>query len=202
MIPIVILGAGASRRMGGDDKLLREIDGLPLLARVAGRAVATGAAVFVALPRDDTTRRAALADLDVTVVDVAAPDLGMSASLKAGVAALPATATGVLLVLGDMPDVDSDDLSLLLAAFERAPDHIHRAATATGKAGHPVALPREMFPEIMQLEGDAGARSVLQRHAARICTLPLPGDRAITDLDTPQDWARWQNARRGQNPKP
>lgn len=196
MIPILILAAGASRRMGGQDKLLRPVDDRPLLRRGVMRARATGAPVIVTLPGDDSDRRAALAGLkDLTLVAVTDAAQGMAHSLAAGIAALPAGARGVLLCLADMPDLETADLAFMLKAFDEAPQMIHRAATARGAAGHPVAFPADLFSELKTLQGDTGARAVLKKHAARVRNQPLAGARATTDLDTPQDWENWENAR-------
>ncbi|PQO24469.1 CTP--molybdopterin cytidylyltransferase [Rhodobacteraceae bacterium WD3A24] len=197
-IVIVIPAAGASRRMGGRDKLLEKVDGIALLRRQAERALQTGARVIVTLPAGrDGPRRAALDGLDVTLIAVPDADEGMGASLRAGIAAAltEGTATAVMILPADMPEIAASDLAALIAAFRSAPGApILRGAAADGRPGHPVLFPRDVLEEdaAPALGGDAGARAILRRHGPRVRCVPLPGSHALTDLDTPDDWAAWR----------
>lgn len=191
LIPILILAAGASSRMGGRDKLMEDIAGEPLITRMAKAALATGHPVTIALPLDRPEREGALAGLDLHRVPVPKAREGMSESLKAGVFALPG-AGPVLMMLADLPELQTDDLRAVLAAAAEAPDMILRGATEDGRPGHPVLLPGWLRPEILGLSGDEGARTLIRRHRDRVRLVPLPGHRALTDLDTPEDWAAWR----------
>jgi len=192
-IPILILAAGASRRMNGRDKLLLDVAGRPLLRHVARQAMATGNPVMVALPMNDNKRDDLLDGLRVQVIRVADADQGMAHSLRAGIGQLPKDAKALLIALADMPDITTDDYHRLINAFCADPDaNIYRGATANGRAGNPVLLPLWAIdnPDIFQ--GDTGARDLLRKHADKVRMVPLPDDHAITDLDTPADWARWR----------
>lgn len=188
---ILILAAGASSRMGGRDKLLEPVEGTPLLRRLALAGLATGHPVTVVLPPDRPGRGAALDGLDLRQVMAVDAREGMAESLKAGLAALPPEAA-VLLLLADLPEIGPEDLAAVLRAGAFDPDLIHRGATAEGQPGHPVLLPPWLRPELLALTGDQGAQPVLRRHADRVRLVPLPGHRAVTDLDTPEDWAAWR----------
>lgn len=193
---IVIPAAGASRRMGGRDKLLETIDGRPLLVRQTARALATGAPVVVTLPPDHAGRRAALAalkDLGLSVTEIDAGE-GMAASLREGARrAAVMAARGMMILPADMPDLDSDDLLTMLRAFQNDPGQIHRGSAANGRPGHPVIFPPRLLSELQSLSGDTGGRGILSREDVR--PVPLPGNHALTDLDTPEDWAAWRAAR-------
>ncbi|QYZ71606.1 nucleotidyltransferase family protein [Neotabrizicola shimadae] len=191
MIPILILAAGASSRMGGRDKLLEDVAGEPLLVRVAKTALATGHPVSIALATDRPQREVALAGLDLHRVPVPLAREGMSESLKAGFAALPGGGP-VLTMLADLPDLQTDDLRAVLATAAKAPDMILRGAAQDGRPGHPVLLPGWLRPEIEALSGDEGARALIQRHGDLVRLVPLPANRALTDLDTPEDWEAWR----------
>jgi CTP:molybdopterin cytidylyltransferase MocA len=194
---IVIPAAGASSRMGGRDKLLEEIDGTPILARQTARALATGAPVFVALSHDRPDRADALARLATPALTLTAIDgrEGMAAALRAGARQAETQRAGGLMVLpADMPDLDTADLHTMLDAFQRAPGAIHRGASSAGQPGHPVIFPRRFFPTLQALAGDTGGRDLLRKETAH--PVPLPGTRALTDLDTPDDWAAWRAARK------
>jgi CTP:molybdopterin cytidylyltransferase MocA len=193
---ILILAAGSSSRMRGGDKLLEPIDGTAQLTRIAKAALATGCAVTVALPPDRPARAACLQGLSVRQVVVPNPKEGMAASLVAGLAALPA-ASPVLLLLADLPEITAQDLQSVLSAWAEHPDRILRGMGADGTQGHPVGFPPDLRADLLALTGDQGAREVLGRHKARLLGVSLPDQHATTDLDSPEDWARWR-ASRGQ----
>ena len=193
-IAILILAAGASRRMQGRDKLLENVDGMTLLRRQVLRArAATDAPVIVALPPLPHARQDELRDLDVQIVQVGNADDGMNASLGAGLAALPATAKAVMVMLADMPDVTEEDLRTVLDAVDLASDHmIWRATTAQGAPGHPIIFRSPLWPALQALTGDSGGRDIARAHLDRTLYVPLPANHARTDLDTPEAWAAWR----------
>lgn len=193
-ISLLVLAAGASSRMRGGDKLLEPVQGQPLLRHVVQCALGTGLPVVVALAANRPARAAALHGLALNRVQVADAGDGMGASLRAGISAI-APDHAVMILLADMPEIDTADLAALAAAYRLAPSAIHRACTADGRPGHPVVFPPWARAELERLGGDSGAKSVLQAHAARIRLLPLPGTHALTDLDTPEDWASWRSAK-------
>ncbi len=186
---VLLPAAGASTRMRGRDKLLEPVAGRPLLRRQAERALATGAAVAVTLRPEDHARRAALDGLSVAVLAVPDAALGMSASLRRGARwASDRGAVALVVVLPDMPEITSADIRTVFQAWARVSELSLRATTASGIPGHPVVIPNAVFPALANLAGDRGASSLLRN--ARHC--PLAGVRAITDLDTPEDWDAWR----------
>ena len=186
---VLILAAGASRRMRGADKLLEEVDGEPLLARQVRIALATGRPVSVALPAGPHPRRALAAGAQVIEVPDAA--LGMGHSLAAGVRALQ-DAPAILLLLADLPEIETADLLAMLSA-PRAPGEVLRGATENGQAGHPILIPPSVYCDLMALSGDDGGRAVMSSHPVR--HIRLSGNRALLDLDTPESWTKWRAER-------
>lgn len=191
-LTILIPAAGAARRMRGGDKLMELVDHEPLLRRQARLARSVCATVIVTLRQDDPARRQALTGLDVTLLPVPQAAEGMAASLRAGAA----LAKGAVMILpADMPELDAADLTLLIAAFDQQPDALLRGASADGRPGHPVIFPADLRAQLLDLHGDEGARGLLIRHAARLHLIALPGQHALTDLDTPEAWAAWRAGR-------
>ena len=183
---ILIPAAGSSSRMRGADKLSLPIDGTPLLARTARRALATGCPVRVTL-RESDPRRALLAGLALHILPVPEAAEGLAASLRRG-----AEGAGALMILpADMPDITADDLGAMIAAHARRPETILRATDADGTPGHPVIFPADLRGLFARLAGDRGAAAILQAHAQRLMLFPLPEAHATTDLDTPEAWAAW-----------
>ncbi|MCA3487931.1 MAG: nucleotidyltransferase family protein [Rhodobacter sp.] len=190
---ILLLAAGSSSRMRGADKLMEPVEGVPLLLRQARVALATGAPVIVTLPLDRPARNAALAGLDLMTVPVPDAAQGLSASIRAGVRA--AGARPVLVLLADLPEITTDDLSRLLARHAAISDLILHGTAADGTPGHPVLFPVWALPGLAVLTGDSGARDLLRQHRDRTEFIALPARHAVTDLDTPEDWAAWRAAR-------
>ena len=136
----------------------------------------------------------ALSDLNVVVVHNPAFAEGLSGSLRTGLEALPADCDGALILLGDMPKIDSGVLTALIAAFA-ARDAIcvpvHR-----GKRGNPILWGAAHFAEMMSLTGDAGAKRLLPRHEARVREVPVASSGIFADVDTPSDLARLKQTNR------
>ena len=196
MLTILLLAAGAAARMRGEDKLLQEVDGVPLVRLMATRAVATGCPVVVALPPAPGPRDAALAGLAITPCHVADAVLGMAHSIRAGVASLPRDCAAVMILPADMVELDKGDLDAMIGAWANHPEGtLLRGTSDTGQPGHPVIFPRSCFAALSALSGDTGARDLLRVHAGRVARVGLPGRHALTDLDTPEDWAAWRTAR-------
>ena len=188
-VRILILAAGTSSRMRGRDKLLEIVEGAPLLSRQVRMAQATGWPVAVALPPAPHPRHALIGGVEAIEVPDAAE--GMGASLAAGFTCLEA-AHAILVLLADLPEIGTADLRAVIEAGDGF-DGIVRGATAEGRPGHPLLVPRPAFPHFRALRGDDGGRAAVARHPVRL--VPLPGERARRDLDTPEDWAAWRAAR-------
>lgn len=186
-VAVVILAAGKSSRMGegGAHKLLAEFDGEPLVRRAAKTALATNAApVVVVTGHRQSEIVAALSELDVTAVENPDYASGMASSLVSGFSAAPArSADGVLVMLADMPGVTTGDLNLLIAAFRSASGRAIVRAVSLGKRGNPVILPRLLGDAVMRLEGDVGARHIIETSGLPVIDVDI-GEAAHLDVDT------------------
>ena len=181
--------------MRGADKLLETVEGEPLLRRLVRIGAAVGP-VHAALPPPPHPRHAALDGLAVHKVAVPDAAEGMNASLRRAIAALPERTQAVMLVLGDLPDLTADDLKKVADAVDLNSENlIWRGMTENGKPGHPVVFRRQVFAQILAMTGDGGAWPVVAANRERTVLVALPGDRARTDLDTPEEWQAWRKAR-------
>lgn len=185
-VQAVLLAAGRSSRMGGPNKLMAHFDGEPLVRRMAERVLASKAVGLVVVTGHQAARiREALSGLDVKVAHNQDFASGLSGSLKAGVAAVADDAAGALVVLGDMPGVHTDDLDRLVKAFERSGGRAVVRATHEGKRGNPVILPRSLFAAVAHLEGDTGARHLVEAEGVDVIDVEI-GVGAGVDVDTPE----------------
>lgn len=198
-VEILLLAAGAGRRMRGRDKLLEPIQGRPLLRRIAEAARDSRAhKVTVVLPPDQPARAAALAPLDLPQVIAKDAAEGMGASLRAGMAALGPATTAVIVALADMPEIGAADFDALIEAYDPAEGReIIRAASADGRPGHPVLFGHRFFEALSAVEGDVGARAVVASARSFVHDVPRTGEAALTDLDTPEAWDAWRARRSG-----
>ncbi|MGR3711812.1 MAG: nucleotidyltransferase family protein [Shimia sp.] len=178
--------------MEGRDKLLEPVAGLPLLRQLATRAKSIGVPVFAVLPPEKNDRSFALQGIDIKMITAEDARLGMAHSLSAGIKGLSNDITAVVILPADMPEITADDFFTMAEAYATSPkDAILRATSADGKTGHPVIFPSICFADLLALKGDQGARSVIEKHAT-VIKVPLPDAHALTDLDTPADWAAWR----------
>ncbi|RWE64366.1 nucleotidyltransferase family protein, partial [Mesorhizobium sp.] len=183
-VDVVLLAAGRSSRMGGPNKLLALFDGKPLVRRTAERALGSKASGIIVVTGHQRERvHAALSGLDVTFADN--PDFteGLSSSLKAGIARIAGDAAGAMIMLGDMPGVSSADLDRLIDAFRKSEGRSVVRASHEGKRGNPVLLPRSLFAAIAHLEGDTGARHLVEAEGFDVVDVEI-GKAASIDVDT------------------
>ncbi|MDR7422254.1 MAG: nucleotidyltransferase family protein [Armatimonadota bacterium] len=179
----VVLAAGSSTRMGRP-KLALAIDGEAMLRRVARAALASRCReVVVVLGADAPLYAPLLADLPVRVVHNPDHREGIASSLRVGIRAVAPEADGAVILLGDQPFVTAAVIDSLIA---RAADALVAASRARGVVGPPVYFARAVFPELLALHGDRGARAVVEAHAADAVIISLP-EEAAADVDRPSD---------------
>jgi molybdenum cofactor cytidylyltransferase len=110
----------------------------------------------------------------------------LGTSLRTGIAALPADVDGAIVCLGDMPQVDAGLIDRLIGAIDPAKGALVVVPTIDGKRGNPVVWSRRFFADLMTVEGDVGARYLIGRYPEAVVEVPLVGNAALTDVDTPE----------------
>ena len=192
MIPILILAAGQSSRMRGADKLLEQIDGEPLIAKQARQALTLGGEVFVAMAPGQTERLEALNGIQVTPLLIPEAAEGIGGTMREAVARLP-QCPAFMMVLGDLVAITPADFQAVYDGYLENPDQlIWRGATESGEAGHPIVFSADLRPKFAQLSGDTGGENLVRPLKGKTMLVPLEGNRARMDLDTPEDWAAWR----------
>ena len=186
---LVLLAAGRASRMGegGRHKLLAEFEGEPLVRRsVRQAAEAKCGSVTVVTGHRSAEVAEALSGLGAQVEEN--PDFasGMASSLKVGLAAIEAQGLpGMMVLLADMPNVSSADIAALAQAYRKAGGKAIVRAVSDGQRGNPVVLPAATFEALKALEGDIGARPVIESAGLAVIDVEI-GPAARLDVDTPE----------------
>lgn len=186
----VILAAGASSRMGRPKQTLK-FQGKSLLRRAALAALSAKCRpVIVVTGAHSEMSRREFEGLDVLEVFNASWETGMASSVRAGVEGLvsrDAEVAGAVLMLCDQPHVTADVISRIVAVFHSTGRPVI-ASTYEWSFGVPALFNSTLFAELMRLEGRAGAKEVIKRHASEAHFIPFQGGEV--DLDTPDDFSR------------
>lgn len=192
-IGAVLLAAGGSRRFGATSKLTALFGGVPLVRRTARTLEDAGLEGIVAVTgAEHEACVEALSGLGVRVIRNADWRSGMGASVAAGIAALETGLDGAFIVPADMPFLSKPMLRDLIAAFEmRKCAAIVYAATAAGEQRNPVLWPQRYFAALARLEGERGAKGLLEGAGAEAVAVPFE-DWRLADIDTPEDLAAAQ----------
>ncbi len=181
----ILLAAGRSSRMGGPNKLLATFDGVPLIRRIAVEIMEAGLPLTVVTGHQSEQIGTVLEGLDVSFVHN--PDYadGLSGSLKTGIRSIAGAADGAMMVLADMPEISANDFRALNSRFAETSGLSIVRATHGGKRGNPVILPKSVFALVDQIEGDTGARAIVESGNVPVVDLEI-GSAASIDVDTPE----------------
>jgi molybdenum cofactor cytidylyltransferase len=188
----IVLAAGAGTRFGGDKLTIpwrggRLIDGaLKVAARVATHEVlvVTGADRGVGRAVADVVKTMG-PSYSFRLIHAVGYSNGMSASLRAGIKALSPDCDGVFVVLGDMPLAPEDVLVEMAIAV--AYGAVASAPICDGVRGHPVLFTRKLFPALLRLKGDTGAREVLHGLGKTLALIKTSDPGVLLDVDAPGD---------------
>lgn len=189
-VGVVILAAGASRRLGRPKQLL-ELEGKPLLQHVIDAAGAADVDEIVLVLGHLAVPIAAAITLPSNARLVVNPDhaTGQASSLRVGLEALGVAIDRAVVVLGDQPRVRAD----AIRAVADAARPIARAVYA-GAPSHPVAFDRSVWDDLCAVDGDQGARGLLSARPDDVREVECAGP-APLDVDTEVDYDEIRNAR-------
>lgn len=193
-VAAIVLAAGRSSRMGRTKQLLPFSDSILLWRVVEAALKARLGRVVVVLGYKSGEIKAALKErIDacprITVVCNPHFDRGMSSSIIAGLSAVEKSHDHVMILLADMPFIGTEVINLLLDHYLASDMPIGAIGVPEG-IGHPVVFSRALYPELKQLQGDVGARRVVQRYPQRICLVKPTVPYDNSDIDTASDYAK------------
>jgi molybdenum cofactor cytidylyltransferase len=186
-ITAVLLAAGAGKRFGGD-KLLHPLeDGVAISAHAARNLLAVVPDVVAVVRWGDFPLYDILEQEGCRVTMFQGAARGMGASLAHGVGEARG-ADGWIVALADMPRVPPAVIAEIAAGLEEGALIV--APVHGGERGHPVGFSARLQEELLALDGDTGARAVLQRHAADVRTIECGDAGVLLDVDRREDVGR------------
>jgi molybdenum cofactor cytidylyltransferase len=191
MLDAVILAAGLSRRMG-TDKIALEISGKTILDRIVVETLKSEMNKIVVVTRfplnfDERENPNYLHRRRLHSVINYSPELGMSSSIKLGLAQVSPRAEAVMIILADQVWLNCVIINILVS---NSKNHAHKiiAPTVKGRRTNPVIFPAHLLGELQEITGETGGRDILSRHANLVETVELGDKYDDSDIDTPDDY--------------
>lgn len=184
-VAAIVLAAGRSSRMGEQQKQLASVGGIPMIRRVVDALMKSeilSTTVVTGACSEGVVQE--LRNCKVSVVHNADYRDGIASSLKRGLSSLPEGIDGVMILLADMPFIAATHINELLAEFNPATERDIVAPIREGRLGNPVIWSTRYVPAMMKLNGDRGARLLLDEFAANVWEVPMGDDAIFMDVDT------------------
>ncbi len=189
MIIAVVLAAGSSVRMGRP-KLILPFGGRAMLERAldAYRGARVDEIIVVLGADADLVRKKVRFRGEKVVVN---RDFrtGMSSSLRMGIKATGSRAEAAIVGLGDQPFLTSETVDKMVDAYRTAKSAVV-IPVYRGRRGNPVLFDRSLFPRIMGIQGDVGAKSVVRDNESSLTEVEVEDRGVVVDVDTPSDYGR------------
>jgi molybdenum cofactor cytidylyltransferase len=191
-VAAIVLAAGASRRLGQPKQLLM-LGAETLLERAIRLSGEAGAApIFAVLGANFELIRASIPIMDISIPLINDRwEQGISTSIQTGLKALDAVARqadAALILSCDQPRLTADHLRVLIETFAAQPEPSIVASAYAGTVGIPAIFPRLVFPHLLALRGDRGARAILAQPPCPLISMPFHGGEV--DIDNPEDLAQ------------
>lgn len=198
-ISAAILAAGQATRMGRP-KLLLSLGGKAIVTHVMDSTAraAVDEVVVVVKPGDLRILREAR-QRGIRAVYNRAYREGISTSIRVAVQKISPQADGLLILLGDQPFVSLEVINILVRMFAEGRGLIVASRYDNGVVGVPALFHRRLFPELLCLRGDKGARSIIDRHGDETWFVPVPAGQGI-DVDTWSDYEALTGQEGAQDP--
>ncbi len=187
----VILAAGNSTRMGKDNKLLKNIDGTPLIRNIAleiSKSNLDSCSIVLGYQSDKVAD--VIKDLNINLILNPLWKKGQASSLKAALNSLTPSYSDLLIMLGDLPGIKSGHINRIIEEHLSSENRTSKITIPSfkGQKGNPVIWGRAFFHDLSNLEGDVGGRVLFGQHPAAINLIEMDDPSVVTDTDTPEDF--------------
>lgn len=217
-ITAIVLAAGLSRRMGKKNKLLLKIDAQTLIEKVVANVLQSKAEeVIVVLGHEAVKVQHILKDKSVKMIKNAMYQLGMTTSIQEGVRAASKESKGYMIVLGDLVNIEVEELNLLIDTFQNSLEEKDENKVEVemeensehqqiienekqnlfspivvplfeGKRGNPVIFSHHYKEAILQHSNMNGCKGIIEANLDSVVTVEMPNNHVLKDIDTPEDY--------------
>ncbi len=194
-IEILILGAGLSIRMKGADKLLKKLNNKTLIEHVVIQSINSKSSnTSIIIQEKNREICDLLRPLPIKIITANFKRNGIGYSISKGIEVISRNnPDGILILLGDMPDITTKHINRLIDEFiNNSYQKIIRACSQNMIPGNPVLFPKSFFNILIKLKGDYGAGKILKNYNHMIKYIILPKMTALTDIDTQEQFDEWK----------
>ena len=183
MISAILLAAGQSKRMKGENKLTKKINGVPLINLSILNILESSIEELIIVTgyQNEILESIINKDNKIKIFFNNHYKSGMASSIKVGVSNLSKKSKAFFICLGDMPYVNRKIYEQLI---KHANDKEIIIPTYNAKQGNPVLFSIKMKNKIMSVEGDSGAKELLKKYKDKIFKLPIDDSSILTNLNT------------------
>ena len=180
----LILAAGGSSRMGDQNKLLQLIDGTPMVKKVVASCLHSNlSSIYVVLGHDSKWINNCISTEGINFVNNEDWRLGMASSINSGIGAMNNNFDGVMILLGDMPYIKTKLIDQMIELFQ---EYKIIVPVKNGRQGNPVLFSSTFFNDLQSLDGDKGAKCVIQENFSSVIPNQVMTNAIFRDIDTPQ----------------
>ena len=180
----IILAAGGSSRMGDQNKLLQLIDGMPMVKKVVESCLHSNlSSIYVVLGHDSEWINNCISTEGINFVNNEDWRLGMASSINSGIGAMNNDFDGAMILLGDMPYIETKLIDQMIELFQ---EYKIVVPVKNGRQGNPVLFSSTFFNDLQSLDGDKGAKRVIQENFSSVVPTHVMTNAIFRDIDTPQ----------------
>ena len=188
----IILAAGQSKRMLKDNKLLIKINKKTMIERIINTSLNSNAnSTVVVLGHQSDTIQEYIRNKEVVTIINKDYKNGLSSSLQCGISALPDDCDAAIIILADMPNIQSNMINSMIKNYDPSNNKCIIVPTFKTKKGNPILLDRKYFPDILKVKGDKGAKDIILNNKESIYELPQKNSSVLNDIDTKEDLSKY-----------
>ena len=187
MISAILLAAGQSRRMGGENKLTKEIEGIPLIKRSVKNIIdsAVDELIIVLGYQKEIIEKLIDKNEKIKFIFNKNFESGMASSIKTGLNNLSEKTEAFFICLGDMPMVNQNTYNHLIKSRNNKEIIV---PTYKGQQGNPVLFDKSMKEKVLDIRGDVGAKKILELNKAKILNVKITNQSIRKDFNTKDDF--------------
>ena len=197
MISSILLAAGQSKRMNGENKLIKEINGVPLInhaiENILGSAV--DEIVIIVGFEKEIIENIIKKNKKIKIIYNKDFKTGISSSIKIGLNNISNKSEDFFISLGDMPNVNQNIYNKLIKAKYKYNKKLKVEykkeiiiPTYEGKEGNPILFSKFMKEKVMDIEGDFGAKKIIELNKKKVLNVPFKNRGIILDFDRREDF--------------